>query len=467
MQEELRNLESNDLKEWQGLIIEARKVTSNFLHQVNEIEEQLAERAKEFDKKVDEIIDNAKKELNELKTTNLDVLYEQEEKVSEGLEKVKQEIKKCEDRLRSTDIISLLEYEVARNDKEDILPAISSVAPPVLTPSQTDTKVLTEMIGHLSVLKTRHVAEGHSQSQKSSTTDTAKTKTVQETTKEDETIYERLPQASPRDTQDHGDTAATNPSSQLFPKPSIQSELRTKTECPSVACVGPGQAWVKTEKRMIQLMDIHGSVYDTIHTNFGFVDMVLSPHGDLLLCDYENKLMMSISVNKNVKKLIKVKWKPYGMCCLQSGNIAVTFLDEGRVIIYSVSGKIIKELDKKLFRRPYKVAQSKTNSYLYISDIAACKVLALDKDYRVRYDYTGQGDRGSFVPRGLCTDKTGRVLITDSTNHRVDIVDGRFPLYLQTGEQGLRRPWSIDVDSEGNIWVGELEGDVKVMKYLQ
>ena len=409
LQQELKNLESNKLKEWQDLMIKAKKMTSDFSGQVDEIEKELEERAKVFHTRVEEIKETYKKQLNELTISNLDILQKQEKMVSEGLEKVKIEIKECEDRLRSIDMESLLEQEGTKSNKKDTLPTISCVTPPVLTPSQIDTNALTETFGQLTVLPT-----------------------------------------------------------QLILKPSIQSQFDTKT-LPSVTYVGSGEAWVRTEKRTIQLVDRHGEVKDTIHTDFDFRDMVLSPQGDILLCDEDNNCIKAISGDKTIKTLFKLQWTPWGLCCLQSGDIAVTFRGEGRVVIYSASGKVIKELDKKLFSSPYRVAQSKVNSDLYISDIDAYQVVALDKDYRVRYEYTGQRDRGSFSPRGLCTDSVGHVLIIDTDNNRVHILDrdGEFRQFLLTREQGLWGPWSIDVDSEGNAWVGKWRGGVKVVKYLQ
>ena len=118
------------------------------------------------------------------------------------------------------------------------------------------------------------------------------------------------------------------------------------------------------------------------------------------------------------------------------------------------------------------MAQSKVNSDLYIGDLgcdeSASKVVALDKDYRIRYEYTGQRDREHFIPRDLCTDNAGRVLVTDTVNNRVHILDrdGHFLQYLLTEEQGLSEPWRIDVDSKGNAWVGEMGGSVKVVKEL-
>ena len=140
----------------------------------------------------------------------------------------------------------------------------------------------------------------------------------------------------------------------------------------------------------------------TLYTpTLNFDDMVLSSQGDILLSDYDNNCIKSISTNKTVKTLFKLKWELYGLCCLHRGDIVVTFPSEGRVVIYSMSGKVIKELDKKLFTQPSWVAQSKVNSDLYIS--GSGKVLALNADYKARYDYTGQrGTKEPFNPCDLC-----------------------------------------------------------------
>ena len=448
LQEELKYLESNDLKEWRGLMIEARKATSDFLGQVDWMEKELEERAKEFHHRVEEIKENYKKELNELKTSNLTILHRQEKRVSVGLEKVKQQAKECEDQLRSSDMESLLEHKSFTHDKKDPLPTISCATPPVLSPSQIDTKALTEMFGQLTVPKTKQTAKS--------------TKSQ---------VLGQPYQASSRDTQSRGATNRTKPQTQLIPKPSVLSEFRTKTDRTSVICVGSGLAWVRTYWKVIQLVDRHGAVKDTIHTDFDFDDMVLSPQGDILLTDHDNKCIQSIASNKRkVKTLFKLQREPCGLCCLHSGDIAVTFPGEHRVVIYGASGKVIQELDKELFKSPHSVAQSKVNSDLYISDRG--KVVVLDKDYRVRYEYAGQGDgEYDFDPRGVCTDNAGRILIPDYENARVDILDrdGRFLQYLVTKKQGLKNPSWIDVDSEGKAWVGENiwpTGYVKVVKYL-
>ena len=171
--------------------------------------------------------------------------------------------------------------------------------------------------------------------------------------------------------------------------------------------------------------------------------------------------------------MLRTPWTPYGLCCLHSGEVAVTFFPDGKVVIYNRCGKIIQELDEKLLR-PYQVAQNKVNNDLYVCDknsfteCSSGKVVALDASYHSRYEYTGQ-DNAEFYPMDLCTDSAGHVLITDYKNHRVHILDkdGRFLQYLLTREQGLLEPVSIDVDSKGKAWVGQRCGEVTVVKYLK
>ena len=215
-------------------------------------------------------------------------------------------------------------------------------------------------------------------------------------------------------------------------------------------------------------MDQHGTVKDTIDTDFDFSYVVLSPQRELLLTDATNSCIRSISPDKEVRTLFRTQWEPWGLCCLHSGDIAVTFYQVGRVVIYSRSAKIIQELDKTLFNKPYRVAQNEVNNDLCVCDEGSKKIVALDASYHVRYEYKGQGNT-YFSAKDLCTDSAGRILITEFSNHSVHILDreGGFLQYLLTGKQGQRDPVSIDLDSDGNAWVGQWNGEVKVVKYLQ
>ena len=233
-----------------------------------ELKNRFEDRAKEFHNKVDDIKENIKKELNELKTSNLAILYEQEEKVSYGLEKVKQEIKDCEDQLRSSDTKNLLEYEDTQHRKKYILPSITIAIPPVFTQSQIDTRSLTEMFGQLSIPKITQGTDGHTQptintplhTQESSTTGSTEKPTKSETMNSTPASYSKPIEASSRDPQVSSidNTASSKLPTRLITVPLIQSKFHSLASRQAIACVGPDKAWVQRESKKIQLVDMHG-----------------------------------------------------------------------------------------------------------------------------------------------------------------------------------------------------------------
>ena len=475
LKKELANLESKKLKGWKDLSAEAKQVTADYLEQINGVEKELDERAKEFHAKVDEIFKASKRQLQDLKKSNLTALHQQEKMVSDGLEKVKQEIKECEDKLRKGSMESLLKYKEKQEEKKVSLPKISPMMPPIFTQGQIDSQSLVEMFGRLTNQVGKQRAENPTKPEDlQRSAEKGKAAPLQGASGSNRKSEKSIHPGNQKSPQQI--TVPTLTQRQLMSTPSVQSSFHTGfwSDKKSIACVGSGVALVKTGDFRIQLIDQRGDVMDTIDTAFDFNDVVLSPKGELLLSD-TNKRIKSISPDKEVRTLIRTQWIPNGLCCLHSGGIAVTFYDEGRVIIYSMSGKTVEELGANLFLRPYRVAQSKVNDNLYICDIGSRdildthgKIVALDASYHLRYEYKGRGN-AQFKPNDLCTESAGRVLITDYYNHSVHILDndGRFLQYLLTMEQGLRDPVSIDVDSKGNAWVGEEYGEVKVMKYLQ
>ena len=469
LQSELTCLECNELKEWETLMEEAKQITADYLHQVDAVEKELDARPKEFHAKVDQIFKANKKQLEDMKKSSLAFLHQQETMVSDGFQKVKQETKECEDMLRNGSVESLLKYKEKQGKKKVPLPKLSPVMPPTFTLSQIDDQSLSEMFGKLT----------EQQAQRAKANIEATSQHIPKLTGQGNNglLHGATPMTEGCESKSTHQGNQKTPTKATIPTPSVESSFNTGYNSfdQSIACVGSGQAWVRTGFDRLQLMDQHSDVKDTIDTWFYFRDVVLSSQGELLLTNINNSCIISISPDKEVRKLFTTQWRPWGLCCLHSGDIAVTFNTEGRVAIYSRSGKIVQELDKKLFSCPHWIAQNKVNNDLYICDkdkteyTSTGKIVALDiTSYYVRYQYTGQGST-EFCPTDLCTDSASRLLITEYYNDRVQILDkdGRFLQYLLTGKQGLWMPVSIDVDSDGKAWVGEFEGGVKVVKYLQ
>ena len=239
---------------------------------------------------------------------------------------------------------------------------------------------------------------------------------------------------------------------------------------PSVVCLKSGRVWVQTGNQRLQLMDLHGVVTDTIDTDFYFSDITLNSQDDLILYDWSNNSIKSFSIGKKPVTLFKTSCSPLGLCCLQDGDIVVTSRNYGRIIRYSRTGQIIKQADHAIVKRSYRLAVNNVNQNLYICNRSEPhrKVIALDVDFAVRYQYNGLDDQ-TFDPTEICADKLGRVLITDQRNRTVHVLDqdGGFLHYLRNDV--FQMPTTIGVDSEGNVWVGEQlsmsKGRVIVVRY--
>ena len=91
-------------------------------------------------------------------------------------------------------------------------------------------------------------------------------------------------------------------------------------------------------------------------------------------------------------------------------------------------------------------------------------------DGNIIFQYGGDGEKEGFLnhPYGLAIDRHGHLLIADNWNNRVHLVNERGQLiqYLLSSDDGLQWPQALAIDKEGNLVVAEIQGNVKVYKYL-
>ena len=421
-------------------------MTARFLQGIEEVDKDMGTRAAVFHKNVDEVLGKNKEQLREIKSAILPILKEQEKTVADGLQKVKKEAKIFEDQLRDGDLESILQYDESQDSQPEIPPKLSYLSPPVLTSGQIDTQLLAEMYGNVTLYPPPPVADAKNRIRT-------------------ESLSVNI--GFPLDVE-----------RSMMVLPSIKSKFQVRYEAPTIVCAGSDQAWLKADERVLYLFDSQGNLKDSIHTDFNFRGVCASNNGDILLSDCSNKCIRSVSSDKKVKTLFKTRWEPWGVCCLNSGKVAVTFTDQGKVVIYDASGHTSKELDRYFFRLPGKITQNKVNKQLYITDQDGessdypGKVVVLREDrsfenYTFLFQYKGP-DNMEFLPSDLCADKVGNVFITDFFNDRVLILNekNQFQQYLVTASQDVNTPSSIDVDNDGNVWVGQDDGIITVVNYM-
>ena len=194
----------------------------------------------------------------------------------------------------------------------------------------------------------------------------------------------------------------------LIPEPKVNFKFEIDSSCSVIACVDQGLAWANTSKAL-QLVDRDGSVKDTIQLDFDIKDLTVTSDGDILMTDFSNKCIKSVSRQKEIGNLqvstlfrtrqlttsilFSTSGKPSGLCCLQNGNILVTFPEDRKVVVYSSTGQIKKTLDHIKFSYPLKVAVNKLNQDLYIiCDFVNhfyCELLTIRPDGQLRRRYSG------------------------------------------------------------------------------
>ena len=478
MLSEMKMLRGTKVGEWEEELQRAKGITTDFLDSIDKMEKKLVSRANEMHREVENVLSKSQRDLQKIKSDGLAKLRSQEKYLGDRLRQLKADVQQYENQLRDADPNALIQFKQSTSHCKDETkpPALEKPSTPVFAMGQNDTDAMQEIFGWFSSpalpQKSTDVSgkplSSHSSPQQTADFDDGKSKIQQ------------------------SDPISSVTQRTLIPKPKVQYKFSINYNSPQIACVEQGLAWVQIGGCMpvrtanswdartpLQLLNRDGSVTDRINVDGSVIDMTVTPDGDLLIADHENSCIRMVSKQKTISTLFGTSGRPDGLCCLHNNDIVVTIGWDSKVIVYSRDGQVRRTLDHIKFRYPSKVSVDRANKNMYICDrendllsYSVEKLIVVGTDGQLRYEYTGQGDK-EFTPRDVCTDEMGRVLIIDSDNNRVHILDkeGQFIQYVLTSQQGLDHPKTIDVDGEGWVWVGEENGfnngHVKVARYSE
>ena len=480
MLEEMKALRDHTVNKWEEVLKQAQTIKSDFLHNFDEIDEELADRAKVMHKQVDEILEQSKQCLHKFKVDGLEKLQDQEKYLEDKLSQLKDDVQKYKGQLSDGDPLALLQYKEGQIQSQENKnpPSLITATLPVFTEGQDDTRSMEKIFGELS-----------SQAIQQKSTDVTSQKSIARpayTISAEASVSGRTKTSlskSKKAKKSKANKSSTNTSAtqlSLIPNPPILSQFDVDARVPFITCVEDGLAWVMTRHKKMHLMDRNGSVKDTMVAGFGITDMSLATNGDILLSDYIGSSVMSVSIkHKAISTLFRTNMKPYALCCLHSNDIVVAFRDDSQVTVFGKDGKIREKFDHIKFSNPRGVAVNKVNRDIYIchDELHNCgnsprKVIAIGTDVRVRFEYKRQGDIDvCFYLNDICTNQIGHILISEYFPNRVHILDQEGQLIKQyVVRMALRqipiRSYTIDVDYKGYLWVGG-KGRVRVARYLQ
>lgn len=181
--------------------------------------------------------------------------------------------------------------------------------------------------------------------------------------------------------------------------------------------------------------------------------------------------------------LVDEEWTPFGIAVTKDGNILVCCQNQthGKVVKFNENLEKLSEFESACqsephFEKPKMVVENR-NGDICVTDMAAKpSVVILKEDGTLRKRYQPDIPSNSFTeifttrrpfsPGGICTDRMGHILISDTPHRVIHILDqwGEFLQLLL--RNSLEDPRALSVDTAGQLWIVERQKNLKVVQYL-
>jgi hypothetical protein len=391
--------------------------------------------------KITAIVNHRKSGIEEMKNKHLAVLNKHAEDITHSIAKLKQVMQDLKRTLHSNDLSLVSSYK-SRNEEFRCLPPKLQVKLPIFESQELDTDQLDTLFGSLTSLSI--------------------------TTEENDEKID-VPEA---------DSLADE---LMRDEPQLVHTINTGFEPRGVTSLSDEKIWTCGDNSTMKLFNLQGRKLKSIlareRNEPG--DISVTRDGDLLFTERESK---TINIVKNLMRqtLIRLRgWTPLNICCTSTGSILVSMASDSgkpsRVILYSGS-KPMRTIQADNNGRPLYSVDGNTkyicenrNLDICVADTDAKAVVVVDWSGKFRFRYTGHPthSKESFYPLGITTDSKGHILTTDCVNACIHMLDqdGRFLRYIDADRLELRLPWGLCTDTKDNLFVAELSGKVKKIKY--
>nr|XP_034317395.1 E3 ubiquitin-protein ligase TRIM71-like [Crassostrea gigas] len=392
-------------------------------------------------REIDTIIQKLKSNAAEIESKNLVALNKQDDEITHTISEITQSIADLKKLLDSNDVSRVSAYK-SRIVEFRKLPPKLELSLLNFRPREIQTNQLTEQFGSLSAL--------------SFTTE--------------EQYYSTPPKGA----------ESSPPTQSLMNVPRVITDIDTEYEYLScVTCLSDTEMWTcGNDDNKMKLYNLQGEQVKSVQTKSGKspYDITVTRTGDLV---YTDDLDNTVNIVKNtqIQTVIRLQgWIPRGVCSTSSGDLLVVILSfnlkQTKVVCYSgPTEKQSIQYDNK--GQPIYSSGSHArnicenrNGDICVADRGFGAVVVVNQAGKLRFTYPGPCTRNiSIDPCGITTDSQGLILIVDFSNQQIHILDqdGQFLSYMNNCH--LRRPFSLCVDTQNNLFVAEKRGKVKKIQY--
>ena len=239
-------------------------------------------------------------------------------------------------------------------------------------------------------------------------------------------------------------------------------------------------AWVNNSKRKVLRQVVLDDNIQTIkEIPVHIHDMALTQSNDILMSIVDSSEVKLLTISGEIQPFLSVApLYPLGIHVTNNNNIILGAMEEGdpfkltdrscrKVIVLGENNKEIQSYQynkhkQRLFTVPYRVTG--VNSDIVVIDRTSNdeeRVVVLGKEGDVKWTYQGHPqintENKPFNPTDIVTTSVGNVIVTDHKNNALHVISGeggQLLTYKVMSDQGAIFPYSLDIDTCGQLWVG-------------
>ena len=227
---------------------------------------------------------------------------------------------------------------------------------------------------------------------------------------------------------------------------------------------------VDKDNKRVKVFDAEGELlFTTEQHQFRTPNRValFKSNGNALVKD--DKQLKILQQEGNVLTGFASKLKqPVGLCTASMARFLITDWTSGCVHCFNEDGVEEFHFPSQTEAAAY-VCSDPQGTRIAVSDWKHNVIKMFSMDGTRQFLYGGESDVECLNhPYGVVIDRHGHLLIADNWNNRVHLVNERGQLiqHLLSSDDGLQWPQALAIDREGNLVVAEIQGNIKVYKYL-
>ena len=233
------------------------------------------------------------------------------------------------------------------------------------------------------------------------------------------------------------------------------------------------------DTKELTLYNENGDCIKTMPLGFTICDMAFTSSNDIIASDSDNKRVVRISRSDDITTLCNTgELRPWGLCINAKQQIVVGLSRDYeeqpiKLAIYSPDGSaLLQEMEKDKSGKPlfnkaiYQVKQNAKGDYV-VAD--GDRIVCVNREREYRWEYQVK-QSGGYIPvvYGMVCDSYDNIIIADQMNDNISLLDseGKLITTLMAEEDGISVPYSLAIDKQGHLWIGQYE-NVKVIKYIK